>query len=489
MLHPLFFRHIAEAILTVPPSTPVKTGEVTKEVSEEKPFDKDIYRQIVEVSKNIYKLHTKEDIFSIVSSQQLLKVKADLLKQLPSFSSSANRNLFSALCDDNLNSEVQQSAIIEAFRNGANVNVCDDEGMLPLSYARRADHALLLIGMGLDPFLEDCHGANAFFQADSVVVFKALFNKTDRLPKEVLAMRNHCGETPLSSLLSHVEIPSTRRFVADYLIGLGADINVRLGKDQGTLLHRFAAQSSTNKLLYIIGKGASLDCPNLLGETAIHKAIDARRWDNVELLLDRGAALDGESIAAITEAVDRIPMHRKDAEITLRVIAFTLLQRDKFSLAKTTALHFAIVAGLWPKVEQLIASKKVSIHSRDAQGRTPLHVAAEDGQLFSLYLLLKAGADPTAADKSKRPPDGIWCRESIQAILKIFKYESPHNCDKKVEVYIKDRLAEIHKDLKLRISATMKGIDATASLTFEARELGFILETIKEKEKSIKSRI
>ena len=69
--------------------------------------------------------------------------------------------------------------------------------------------------------------------------------------------------------------------------------------------------------------------------------------------------------------------------------------------AAYTGLHAAAWRGDVPAVERLAAGGKAALEARDAQGRTPLHVATFARQRGAVKALLKAGADTAAFENGR----------------------------------------------------------------------------------------
>ena len=65
----------------------------------------------------------------------------------------------------------------------------------------------------------------------------------------------------------------------------------------------------------------------------------------------------------------------------------------------TDALARAVMSGSVEAVERLIKQGNVDLNRTDKKGRTPLYLAAFNGQATLLKFLLTAGADPNIVDK------------------------------------------------------------------------------------------
>lgn len=60
-----------------------------------------------------------------------------------------------------------------------------------------------------------------------------------------------------------------------------------------------------------------------------------------------------------------------------------------------------------PRVRALLARGVVLEDTRDAVGKTALHLAAERGDLELVQLLVEAGADPNALDHKRKTPRAL----------------------------------------------------------------------------------
>lgn len=76
-----------------------------------------------------------------------------------------------------------------------------------------------------------------------------------------------------------------------------------------------------------------------------------------------------------------------------------LLDRDKNNL-----LHYAAESGGGEAMEFLLKKKVLKINSVNADGETPLHIAARYNQLDTVKILLKYGASRTITDKNGKIP-------------------------------------------------------------------------------------
>lgn len=147
----------------------------------------------------------------------------------------------------------------------------------------------------------DEHGANALFHAayhhNDLRFIKPLLTAGCTVESRSYDSSNGTGgHTALArTALNDCDI------VAEYLIGLGADIN---SKDSGgnTVFMIAVACGSSNVLRVLLDHGADYTTPNARGYTVLHTAADFGSVDVETLRVYRDAKLNGVDIFARTEA-------------------------------------------------------------------------------------------------------------------------------------------------------------------------------------------
>lgn len=199
----------------------------------------------------------------------------------------------------------------------------------------------------------------------------------DRMPQ------NH-GNHPLHMAAVAGEVDTINRLLEE---GVFIDIRNKIGY---TPLYYAAMMGKTAAVKGLIRKGANVNITMPSGYTPLHEAAYAGHKEIVELLIGHGADLfardklnytpvrtAGEKHAALAPLL--APLHRK--------VEANYIEATKSFLQKHTG----------PGIPGLI-------DTRDHLGRTPLFLAAADGNLDMAKMLLQRGADPNITDKKGFSP-------------------------------------------------------------------------------------
>ena len=161
------------------------------------------------------------------------------------------------------------------------------------------------------------------------------------------------------------------------------------------------------------------------GKHALYFAINNKHLDIIKQLVTFGALNDINNISVfsgyihrdilkiIVESIDfKSPKHCNSANIVLAKVKLDLLREifgDDFHLnenfSKIPILHHCIKYGNYPVVEYLVKNAKVNVNAKDANGRTPLHIAViANNRWIILDSCINAGADLNAVDYNGRTP-------------------------------------------------------------------------------------
>ncbi|XP_038214852.1 rabankyrin-5 [Zerene cesonia] len=259
-----------------------------------------------------------------------------------------------------------------------------------------------------------------------------------------LNLKNSEGDTPLSLALTE----GHKQLVAPLIDG-GADPNVRNGKGF-TLLHQAIIEEDSRTAIYLLDHGADMNILTDAGETPLQLAIHCRLGLVVEALCVRGvdmSKLDANGVPPLWAALDSgqeevasiLVRNGADADCwgpgpdgCLQTLLHKAIDENKESLAtflirsgcdvesarrpgaagegadaaadRHTPLHLCCTWGLTDVIQTLL-EHGANINSKDAEGKTPLHIAIENQHATIISLLLsQPGVDLSARDNKGVTP-------------------------------------------------------------------------------------
>jgi ankyrin repeat protein len=212
------------------------------------------------------------------------------------------------------------------------------------------------------------------------------------------------GNTALHFLVRWHDLskPTTTRRGFDWLLGHGADPNVRCGKEQETSLHLAARRGQSAEVVQVLlDHRAEVNAERGDGRTAWQLA-KRGGFEKVALVLERAGARPEllSPLDALLEACGR-----GDAEearrLSTRALIAELSEEEQQMLpnavsAKRFAAVHAYVAAGWP------------IDVPDAYGGTAIHYAAFIGRAALVRALAEAGADLTIRDRQHHSTPLGW---------------------------------------------------------------------------------
>ena len=353
------------------------------------------------------------------------------------------RLLIDAGADINISDNQQWTALHLAASNGhssivgelikaphRNLNVRNENGDTPLNVAAdngRAASARLLIDAGADINISDNKQRTALHMAADLGYDDILRTLIDA-PDVNLNLRTETGHTPL-----HAAANNGRAASARLLIDAGANINIS-DKYQQTALH-LAAYFGYDDIVDALIKrpDVNLNVRNKDGNTPLHIAADNGRAASARLLIDAGADInisdhkqrtalhmaadlgDDDIVDALIKRPDvnlnvrnengYTPLHiaaGRGREQSARLLIDAGADINIPDHKQRTALHMAADWGYDDIVDALIKRPDVNINSRDGDGLTSLHIAADNGRAASARLLIDAGADINISDHKQR---------------------------------------------------------------------------------------
>ncbi|CAH2259533.1 jg24264 [Pararge aegeria aegeria] len=270
---------------------------------------------------------------------------------------------------------------------------------------------------------------------------------TDRVNVSLLPnlnLKNSEGDTPVSLALTE----GHKHLVAPLIEG-GADPNIRNGRGF-TLLHQSIVEEDSRTAIFLLDHGADMNSLTDAGETPLQLAIHCRLGLVVEALCVRGvdmSRLDANGVPPLWAALDSgqeevasiLVRNGADADCwgpgpdgCMQNLLHKAIDENKESLAtflirsgcdvesprrpgsngegadvaadKQAPLHLCCTWGL-TEVIQTLLEHGANINSKDAEGKTPLHIAIENQHAAIISLLLsQPGIDLSARDNKGVTP-------------------------------------------------------------------------------------
>ncbi|XP_023311977.1 uncharacterized protein LOC111692293 [Anoplophora glabripennis] len=287
----------------------------------------------------------------------------------------------------------RQLHVIEYLvEKGANINSKDDRGRTALHLVSEKSCGVstgkLLIELGIDVNTKDNSGETALHLAASghdLDMIKLLLqsganvNSMDQFDKTALSAAACWGS------LSCVQ----------FLVENGADVNIR-DRDGNTAIHLAAKESEMEIVKFFVENGVDIGIRNNGGQTALHAAAAETDEDTTQFLVERGLEVN------CTDDRGRTPLH-------VAIERFlTHLDRTTDSDLSTTceeAYTRQLSECQWRlDYFKFIIDQGADVNLKDKEGRTVLHLAAEEGQLHTVKFLLESGADLTVKDRKGHTP-------------------------------------------------------------------------------------
>ena len=187
--------------------------------------------------------------------------------------------------------------------------------------------------------------------------------------------------------LLHYAAKENRLEVIEYLVSSGCDINV-VDDDGQTPLHKSAMLGRAESVKLLIDKGASVNQIDNNGNTPLHVAIiSGGDFDTVKALIEKAnVCIQNNNDQNVLHVAIRY--HKVDS-IGL------LLNHDQASVLITandtdglSSVHLAVSLGYLDTTEKLLKQPEVNIFGNTKQGKNIIHSAAANSNAVLLSLLL-----------------------------------------------------------------------------------------------------
>ena len=299
-----------------------------------------------------------------------------------------------------------------------NVTLLDDEyTLLNAAYHGSTELVECLILAGCNVNVEDKVGETALHKA----VDRGHLEIVHLLIKACSDMNveNEIGETALHRAVErgHLEI-------VHLLIKAGCKVNVTLLDDECTLLNA-AYHGSTELVECLILVGCNVNVEDKVGETALHKAVERGHLEILHLLIKAGCKVDiaflndkctllnavfhGNtelvecliSVGCNVNVVGETALHKAVEGSHLEIVHLLLKAGCKVDVTFLNEIGIIVIASLNAKTDLVksLLEKGCYVDAVNYRDETALHKAAEKGHLEIIQLLIKAGCQVDATNQ------------------------------------------------------------------------------------------
>ena len=175
-----------------------------------------------------------------------------------------------------------------------------------------------------------------------------------------------------------------------------------------TTLHFAVTQKFVSSANSLLDEGLDIEARDKNGDTPLHRAATLGTEEMLQLLIDKGAGLNAVNRKGQTPLLASLASHKSNLLLGL---GQNVQVADNYG---NTALHLPIyrtrfddplVVDPWIQPSKLsedavifLLNRGGSVHCRDMQENTPLHIAAEEDRYDIAELLIKEGSDVNATN-------------------------------------------------------------------------------------------
>ncbi|XP_022243336.1 transient receptor potential cation channel subfamily A member 1-like [Limulus polyphemus] len=258
----------------------------------------------------------------------------------------------------------------------------------------------------------------------AIEIVKLMFNAQ---PEEKSVCLNTSDAQQMTPL--HCAAMFDHDALVEYLVNEGANINA-VDKEGRTVLLLAAARSAWKVMKVLLQSGAEMGTQDNMNRNLLHHIVLA--GGSLEDFWNYLNQHQGSSIASLMNERDVhgcTPMHYASRTGHLKTIRSLLRLGAVVNLKNNdnqSPLHFAARYGRYNTVRHLLESNRgtLIINEMDGEGKTPLHIASENGHTRVVYLLLVKGALLHRDHKGRTPMHYAAMNGYTQTIEQLLSFHS-----------------------------------------------------------------
>ncbi|XP_023319394.1 ankyrin-1-like [Trichogramma pretiosum] len=257
------------------------------------------------------------------------------------------------------------------------------------------------------------------------------------------------GSTPLHVACKRRGLEDDLASILLRAISIRHLVNYR-DNEGNTPLHLALFRGHTRVAASLLESGADPNLANNLGQTPLHVVCNRPDRDSARIFLNASEAVNRAVQVNVQDRLGNTPLHLAAECSNARAIKTLLRRGARPNLVNRhglTTLHVIckrdcddddLLKIFFKTINKIHAT--VQIDARDNLGETPLHVAVSLGHKKLINLLLRYGADPNMANKSKVTPLHIICkRDRDDGLVKMF-FDVNEELSQLVLVDVQDKL-------------------------------------------------